>query len=59
MTEDPGLKNLTEATIKAEAAEQLRVEARQMLAQYQSATGRRWPLVLVALSALLVLQAKA
>ena len=59
MTEDQGLKNLTEATIKAEAAEQLQVEARQRLAQFQSATGRRWSLVLVALSALLVLQAKA
>ena len=59
MTEDQGLKNLTEATIKAEAAEQLRVEARHRLAQYQSATGRRWSLVLVALSALFVLQAKA
>ena len=59
MTEDQGPKNLTEATIKAEAAEQLRVEARHRLAQYQSATGRRWSLVLVALSGLFVLQAKA
>lgn len=53
MTEDQGPKNLTEATIKAE------LEARHRLAQYQSATGRRWSLVLVALSALFVLQAKA
>jgi hypothetical protein len=32
MTEDQCLKNLTEATIEAEAAEQLRVEARHRLA---------------------------
>ena len=41
MTEDQGIKNLTEATTKAEAAEQLRVEARQKLAEHQAATGHR------------------
>ena len=59
MREDQGLKNLTEATIKAETAEQLFEEARKRLAQRQAATGRRWSLVLFALSALFVLLAKA
>jgi hypothetical protein len=39
LTEDQGLQNLSEATIKAEAAEQIRVEARQRLAEHQAATG--------------------
>jgi hypothetical protein len=59
MTEDQSLKNLTEATIKAEAAEQLFEEARQTLARHQAATGRRWSLVLFALLPLFVLLAKA
>jgi hypothetical protein len=41
MTEDQGLQNLSEATIKAEAAERLFDEARQRLAEHQAATGHR------------------
>jgi hypothetical protein len=41
MTEDQGLQNLSEATIKAEAAEKLFEEARQRLAEHQAATGHR------------------
>jgi len=59
MTEDQGIKNLTEATTKAEAAEQLFEEARERLARHQATTGRRWSLVLFALLPLFVLLAKA
>jgi hypothetical protein len=41
MTEDQGLQNLSEATIKAEAAEKLFEEARQKLAEHRAATGHR------------------
>jgi hypothetical protein len=41
MTEDESLQKFSEATTKAEAAEQLRVEARQRLTEHQAATGHR------------------
>ena len=41
MTEDRGIQKLSETTGKAEAAEQLRVEARQRLTEHQAATGHR------------------
>ena len=41
MTEDESLQKFSEATTKAEAAERLRVEARQKLAEHQAATGHR------------------
>jgi hypothetical protein len=41
MTEDESLQTFSEATTKAEAAEQLRVEARQRLAEHQAASGHR------------------
>ena len=41
MTEDRGIQKFSEATGKAEAAEQLRVEARQRPAEHQAATGHR------------------
>ena len=41
MTEDQGREKLSEATTKAAAAELLRVEARQRLAEHQAETGHR------------------
>jgi hypothetical protein len=41
MTEDRGSHKLSETTGRAEAAEQLRVEACQMLAEHQATTGHR------------------
>ena len=41
MKEEQGLQQLSETTARAEAAEQLRVEARQKLAEHQVATGHR------------------
>jgi hypothetical protein len=41
MTEDESLQKFSEVTTRAEAAEQLRVEARQKLAEHQAATGHR------------------
>jgi hypothetical protein len=41
ITEDQGLEKLSEITTKAEAAERLRMEARQRLAEHRAATGHR------------------
>ncbi len=41
MNEEQGLQQLSETTARGEAAEQLRVEARQRLAEYQAASGHR------------------
>ena len=42
MTEDQGLQKFREATTRAEAAQQQRVEARQKaVAEHQAATGHR------------------
>jgi hypothetical protein len=41
MTGDQGLQKLSEMTAKAEAAERLRMEARQKLAEHRAATGHR------------------
>jgi hypothetical protein len=41
MTEYQGLRNLSEAAIKAEAAEKLFEEACQRVAEHQAATGHR------------------
>jgi TPR repeat protein len=41
ITEDQGLEKLTGTTTRAEAAELLREEARQRLAEHQAATGHR------------------
>ena len=41
MTEDQGCEKVSEATTEAEAAEQLRVEARQRLTEHKAATGHR------------------
>ena len=41
ITEDQGLEKLSGTTARAEAAERLREEARQRLAEHQAATGHR------------------
>jgi hypothetical protein len=41
MTEGQSLQKLSETTTKAEAAERLRMEARQKLAEHRAATGHR------------------
>jgi hypothetical protein len=41
ITEDQGLEKLSGTTTRAEAAERLREEARQRLAEHQAATGHR------------------
>jgi hypothetical protein len=41
ISEDQGLEKLSGTTTRAEAAEQLRVEARQRLAEHQAATEHR------------------
>ena len=41
MTEDQDLQKFSEVATKAEAAERLRAEARQQLAEHQATTGRR------------------
>ena len=41
ITEDQSLEKLSGTTTKAEAAERLREEARQRLAEHQAATGHR------------------
>ena len=41
MTEDESLQKFSEVTTRAEAAEQLRVEARQRLAEHLAGTGHR------------------
>jgi hypothetical protein len=41
ITEDQGLEKLSGTTTRAEAAQRLREEARQRLAEHQAATGHR------------------
>jgi hypothetical protein len=41
MTEGQSLQKLSETTTRAEAAERLRLEARQKLAEHRAATGHR------------------
>jgi hypothetical protein len=41
MTEGRSLQKLSETTTKAEAAERLRMEVRQKLAEHRAATGHR------------------